>query len=71
MAAILRRRYGARRNLTIIETALADHAGAEEFTVNLGAPGESGLRQRAFSSPDRPASSKSPFPSGDSTTPRR
>jgi FkbM family methyltransferase len=53
MAAILRRRYGARRNLTIIETALADHAGAEEFTVNLGAPGESGLRQRAFSNPDR------------------
>jgi FkbM family methyltransferase len=53
MAAVLRRRYGARRNLTIIETALADHAGAEEFTVNLGAPGESGLRQRAFNNPDR------------------
>src|SRR5512132_4500752 len=45
MAAILRRRYGGRRDVTIIETALADHTGSEEFTVNLGAPGESGLRQ--------------------------
>ena len=53
MCAILRRRYGARRNLTISETALADHSGVEEFTVNLGAPGDSGLRPRIFSNPDR------------------
>src|SRR5512147_2665678 len=53
MCAILHRRYGARRNLTISETALADHSGVEEFTVNLGAPGESGLRQRIFSDPAR------------------
>jgi FkbM family methyltransferase len=53
MVAILRRRYGERRNLTIMETALADHTGAEEFIVNVGAPGESGLRQRAFTNPDR------------------
>ena len=53
MCAILHRRYGARRNVTISGTALADHAGVEEFTVNLGAPGESGLRQRIFSDPDR------------------
>jgi FkbM family methyltransferase len=53
MVAILRRRYGERRNLTIIEMALADHTGGEEFIVNVGAPGESGLKQRAFSNPDR------------------
>jgi FkbM family methyltransferase len=53
MAAILRRRYGARRNLEITETALAERAGSAEFVINLGAPGESGLRQRAFSNPDR------------------
>lgn len=53
MAAILRRRYGGRRDVTIIETTLADHRGTEEFTVNLGAPGESGLRQRVFNNPDR------------------
>jgi FkbM family methyltransferase len=53
MVTILRRRYGERRNLTIMEMALADHTGAEEFTVNVGAPGESGLRQRAFNNPDR------------------
>jgi FkbM family methyltransferase len=52
-AEILRQRFAARPNLTIIEAALADHSGAEEFVVNLGAPGESGLRQRAFSNPDR------------------
>ena len=53
MADILRRRFAAYRNVTVIETALSDHAGAEEFIVNLGAPGESGLRQRAYSNPDR------------------
>ena len=53
MTAILRRRYGARRNLEITETALAERAGSAEFVINLGAPGESGLRQRAFSNPDR------------------
>jgi FkbM family methyltransferase len=54
MVAILRRRCAKRwRNVTIVEMALADHTGAEEFIVNVGAPGESGLRQRAFSNPDR------------------
>jgi FkbM family methyltransferase len=53
MVAILRRRHGVRRNLEIIEIALAEQAGSAEFVVNLGAPGESGLRQRAFSNPDR------------------
>ena len=53
MADILRRRFAGYRNVTVIETALSDHAGAEEFIVNLGAPGESGLRQRAYSNPDR------------------
>ena len=53
MVDILRRRFAAYRSVTVIETALSDHAGAEEFIVNLGAPGESGLRQRAYSNPDR------------------
>ena len=53
MADILRRRFAGYSNVTVIETALSDHAGAEEFIVNLGAPGESGLRQRAYSNPDR------------------
>ncbi len=39
MVAILRRRYGERRNLTIMEMALADHTGAEEFIVNVGRTG--------------------------------
>lgn len=53
MADILRRRFAGRRDLTVIEQALSDHAGVAEFVVNLGAPGESGLRQRAYSDPDR------------------
>jgi FkbM family methyltransferase len=53
MAAILRRRYGRRRNVEIIETALGERVGSAEFVVNIGAPGESGLRQRVFSNPDR------------------
>jgi FkbM family methyltransferase len=53
MAGILRRRFDGRRNLSIIDIALTDHSGTEEFVVNLGAPGESGLKQRAYSDPDR------------------
>jgi FkbM family methyltransferase len=64
MADILRRRFAGRRNLTIIEMALADHAGTEEFVINLGAPGESGLRQRAYSDPDRPRIERITVPVG-------
>lgn len=53
MAQILRRQFARHPNLTIIEAALADYTGVEEFIVNQGAPGESGLRQRVFSDPDR------------------
>jgi FkbM family methyltransferase len=53
MADILRRRFARRPNITVLQIALSNHAGAAEFIVNLGAPGESGLRQRAYTNPDR------------------
>lgn len=53
MADILRRRYGGLPPLAIVEKALADHGGTADFTVNVAAPGESGLRPRTYSDPDR------------------